>query len=65
MWSLRFRQQCYPGSMNVELEKDVTMINELSTEACPSDQYGTEERRRSAGLVDRYDLAFGDGMYVL
>lgn len=51
--------------MKVELEKDVTMINELSTEACPADQYGTEERRRSAGLVDRYDLALGDGMYVL
>lgn len=44
------------------------MINELSTEACPADQYGTDERGRVASLCadleDRYELPLGDGIYV-
>lgn len=50
--------------MKVELEKDATGINDVSTEAFPADQYGTDERRRSSGLVDGFDLALVDGMYV-
>lgn len=49
--------------MKVELEKDATGINDVSTEAFPADQYGTEERR-SSGPVDGFDLALVDGMYV-
>lgn len=50
--------------MKVELEKDATGINDVGTEAFSADRYGTDERRRSSGLVDGFDLALVDGMYV-
>lgn len=51
MWPLRYRQRYYLGSMKVEVEGDVTVINEQTTGGVqrPAQLINTAQRRGEGG----------------